>query len=221
MSRSCYISGFILLFWAVFSAGCASTSASGQHHASYNFASVDRTAVVAVEGAAGQEAAQNQIATMFNQYLMGKGYSPVERAQIQEVIEEQRFGQSELTSPNGAARLGRILNVDTVVLVNVPNYGETMSMSAQMVDTENAAIVWSASGAAKTGSGLNEKAGAFLGAVGGAVAGSKIEGTTGAVVGGATGGAGGALAGAGMTPQRQEQATKLIEELVTSLPNAA
>lgn len=216
VSSATKLFGAALFVFAAY--GCAAVDASGQHSAGYDFNSIDRTAVIAVEGAAGREAAQNQIGMMFNQHLMGKGYSPIERAQIQEVIKEQNFSHSKVTSGQGAAQLGRILNVDTVVLVNVPNYGEVMSMSAQMVDTDDASIVWSASGSARTGSGLNSKAGAFFGAIGGAVAGSQMEGTPGAVVGGATGGVGGAIAGEAMTPQRQKQATKLIQELITSLP---
>lgn len=201
-------------------AGCASTSASGEHDRNFDFSSIERVAVVAIEGAGASEAAQNQIGSMFNQRLMGKGYSPVERAQIRAVMDEQNFQQSDVTSPSNAAELGRIMNVDMVLLVNVPEYREKMSMSVQMVSTENAGIVWSASGSADTGGGLSEKAGALFGAAAGAAAGSEADGTRGAVAGGIAGAAAGDLAGESMTPRQQEQAAELIDELAKSLPDA-
>jgi hypothetical protein len=212
-----------MVLLAAFMAGCASTSGSGNYDQNYDFSSVKRVAVVAVEGASAvnREAAQNQIASMFNQQLLGKGYSPVERSQIKAVMDEQKFAQSDVTRASGAAQLGKILNVDTAVILNVPKYGQLMEMSAKMVDVESARIIWSANGSAKTGAGLNEKAGAFLGAVGGAVGGHQMDSTGGAVVGGAAGAAGGAVAGEAMTPQRQEQAAKLVKKLSESLPSSS
>jgi len=213
----------LMVLLAAFMAGCASTSGSGNYDQNYDFGSVKRVAVVAVEGASAvnREAAQNQIASMFNQQLLGKGYSPVERSQIKAVMDEQKFAQSDVTRAGGAAQLGKILNVDTAVILNVPQYGQLMEMSAKMVDVESARIIWSANGSAKTGAGLNEKAGAFLGAVGGAVGGHQMNDTGGAVVGGAAGAAGGAVAGEAMTPQRQEQAAKLVKKLSESLPGSS
>lgn len=199
-------------------AGCASTSGSGAHDASYDFAGIDRVAVVGIDVAGGSEASENQFGIMFNQVLLRKGYSPVERQQINEIIAEQEFQNSDMTRTSNAVELGRILNVDAVVVINVPRYGEHMEMSVQMMDTESAAVVWSASGAAKTGGGLTGSAGSLLGGVTGAVAGSEAEGTAGAVVGAGVGSAAGGIAGKAMTPERQEQAAKLIDKLAESLP---
>lgn len=222
MIRIVPVAGLVVLLSA-FMAGCASTSGSGNYDQNYDFASVKRVAVVAVEGASAmnREAAQNQIASMFNQQLLGKGYSPVERSQVKAVMEEQKFAQSDVTRASGAAELGKILNVDTAVILNVPKYGQLMEMSAKMVDVESARIIWSANGSAETGKGLNEKAGAVMGAVGGAVAGHQADHGSGAVVGGAAGAAGGSVAGEALTPQRQEQASKLVKKLSESLPSAS
>jgi uncharacterized protein YcfJ len=222
MIRIVPVAGLVVLLTA-FMAGCASTSGSGNYDQNYDFSSVKRVAVVAVEGASAmnREAAQNQIASMFNQQLLGKGYSPVERSQVKAVMEEQKFAQSDVTRASGAAQMGKILNVDTAVILNVPKYGQVMEMSAKMVDVESARIIWSANGSAETGKGLNEKAGAVLGAVGGAVAGHQADHGAGAVVGGAAGAAGGSVAGEALTPQRQEQASKLVKKLSESLPSAS
>lgn len=212
-------------FWALLAAamllaGCASTSGSGQHDTSYDFAGINRVAVVGIDVAGGSEAVENQFGIMFNQVLLRKGYSPVERQQIREIIAEQEFQNSDMTRPSNAAELGRILNVDAVVVINVPRYAERMEMSVQMMDTESAAVVWSAAGNATTGRGLTGSAGKLLGGVTGAAAGAEAEGTAGAVVGAGVGGAAGGLAGEAMTPQRQEQAANLVDKLSESLPSA-
>lgn len=218
MSRNALISGVMIAISALV-AGCASTSSSGEHDPGYDFTQIERTAVIAVEGAGGSEAAQNQVAAMFNEVLLRKGYSPVERAQVREIIDEQNFSNSQATSNQGAAELGRILNVDAVVTANVPEYGETMSISAQMMDVETAAILWTASGSGSTGSDLSEDVGGFFGATGGAAAGAEADGTVGALVGAAAGGVGGSLAGRAMTPEQQEQAAVLINEMSETLPD--
>jgi len=125
-----------LLMAIVLAVGCASVSGTGEYNRSYDFAGIERTAVVSVDGIGGQ-ANRDQVAAMFNQALLGLGYSPVERSRINTVIEEQDFSRSQITTAEGAARAGRILNVDTVVLVNVPEFGDNMSMTAQMIDVED------------------------------------------------------------------------------------
>jgi len=210
----------IVLLLAGLVTGCASVSGSGEHNPTYDFSSVERTAVVSVEGIGNNETVKAQIAAMTNQALLGKGYSPVERNQIQKVREEQEFSRSDLTSAANAAEFGRVLNVDTIVLVNIPKYDSEMSMSMQMVDAENATIVWSASGSADEGAGA--LAGGLFGAMIGAASGAAIGNTGEETLGGAAaGGASGALAGEAMKPQRQEQAANLINRLAESLPGPA
>lgn len=204
---------------ALLLAGCATTDVSGEHDRNYDFSSVERVAVIAVEGAGGSEAAQNQVAGMFNEALLRKGYSPVERSQIRELKAEQDFQHDDATTASGAAELGRILNVDTAIVVNVPDYGDSMSMSAQMIDVDDGAVVWSASGSGATRGGLSRRVGQLLGGTGGAVAGREAGGTTGAVIGGASGALAGDIAGETMTPQQQEQAAELVIELSDNMPD--
>ena len=207
----------VLLMAIVLAVGCASVSGTGEYNRSYDFAGIERTAVVSVDGIGGQ-ANRDQIAAMFNQALLGLGYSPVERSRINAVIEEQDFSRSQMTSADGAARAGRILNVDTVVLVSVPEFGDNMSMTAQMIDVEDGTIVWSASGNARTGANMTRRSGQLLGAVGGAIIGSEVGGTTGGVAGGVGGAVGGGIAGDALSRQRQEQSAVLVDQLTRSLP---
>ena len=197
---------------------CASVSGTGQHNQTYDFRNIERTAVISVEGIGG-EAARGQIASMFNQALLALGYSPIERSQINAVLEEQDFSRSAVTSASGAAQAGRILNVDSVVLVNLPEYGDNMSMSAQMIDVEDGTILWSASGSARTGADMTRRAGQLLGAIGGGIIGAEVGGdSTGAVVGGVGGAVGGDILGDRLSKQRQEQAAVLVDQLTQSLP---
>ena len=208
----------ILAALATLLAACASVSGSGEYNRSYDFTTIERTAVVSVEGVGGQSA-RDQIAGMFNQALLGLGYSPIERSQINAVLEEQDFSRSQITTANGAAQAGRVLNVDTVVLINIPQFGDNMSMSAQMVDVENGTILWSASGSARTGADMTRRAGQLLGAIGGGIIGSEVGGdSTGAVVGGVGGAVGGGIVGEALSKQRQEQAAVLVDQLTQSLP---
>lgn len=208
----------IVLMMALVLTACASVSGSGQYNQTYDFNRIERTAVVSVEGIGG-DAARDQIASMFNQALLGLGYSPIERSQINAVLEEQDFSRSAVTSASGAAQAGRILNVDSVVLINLPEFGDNMSMSAQMIDVEDGTILWSASGSARTGAGMTRRAGQLLGAIGGGIIGAEVGGdSTGAVVGGVGGAMGGDILGEALSRQRQEQAAVLIDQLTQSLP---
>ena len=208
----------LIALLALMVTACASVSGSGQYNQTYDFSSIERTAVVSVEGIGG-DAARDQIASMFNQALLGLGYSPIERSQINAVLEEQDFSRSAVTSASGAAQAGRILNVDSVVLVNLPEFGDNMSMSAQMIDVEDGTILWSASGSARTGADMTRRAGQLLGAIGGGIIGAEVGGdSTGAVVGGVGGAVGGDILGDRLSKQRQEQAAVLVDQLTQSLP---
>ena len=204
---------------ALLVAGCASVSGSGEHNRGYDFATVERTAVISVDGIGGQ-AARDQVASMFNQALLGRGYSPIERSQIKAILTEQDFSRSDVTTASGAARAGRILNVDSVVLVNIPEYGDDMSMSGQMVDVDDGTILWSASGSARSGANMTRRAGQILGAIGGGIIGARIgsDSTTGAIAGGVAGAMGGDVAGDALSRQRQEQTAVLVDQLTRSLP---
>ena len=38
--------------------------------------------------------------------------------------------------------MGQVLNVPAVMLINIPKYEEEMTITAKMVNVENARIVW-------------------------------------------------------------------------------
>ena len=123
----CALVGAVMLI-----GGCS----SGESYvkAGYDFTRLNKVAIVDVQGDISGEPAKNQIADFFAMELLKKGFEPVERAQVQTLLTEQKFQTSGLTSQEGAAKAGRILNVPAVLVVNIPNFGEQISMTAKMID---------------------------------------------------------------------------------------
>lgn len=199
----------------IFASGCASTDVAGNSKLGFNFSAIDKVAVVAIEGALESEAAKQQLTDMMNQQLLAKGYSPVERQQMLAVMQERDF---QTTSITGAAELGKVLNVGAVIIANIPNYKDQMSMSTKMVSVTDNSILWTANGTGDTGKGATQLLSGLGGALGGGLIGGAAGGRTGAVVGGLGGGALGAVGGATLSPQKEKQARELITQLFSSLP---
>lgn len=199
----------------IFAHGCASTDVAGNAKMGYNFSSIDKVAVVAIEGVLESEAAKQQLTDMMNSELLGKGYSPIERQQMLAVMQERDF---QTTSITGAASLGKVLNVGAVIIANIPSYKDQMTMSTKMVSVTDNSILWTANGTGNTGKGATQLLSGLTGAVGGGLIGGAAGGRTGAVLGGVGGGALGAVGGATLSPQKEKQARELIKQLFSSLP---
>jgi len=197
--------------------GCS----SGESYvkAGYNFAGLDKIAVVDVQGDINGDAAKNQIGDFFGMELLKKGFAPVERAEVQTLLKEQKFQTSGLTSPEGAAKAGRILNVSAVLVVNIPTFGNEMSMTAKMIDVEDASILWMGSGSGKTGKTLWTILGAAVGAGAGAATGSAVGGGDSTAIGGVAGGVLGGVAGHELSPQKAEKAQEMIKKICKQLPS--
>lgn len=179
---------------AMLSGGCS----SGESYvkAGYDFARVDKVAVVGVLGVLKAEASKDEVADLFLTELRKKRYSPLERAEVWSLLKEQKFQASDLTTQEGAARAGQILNVSTVLVVNIPECGEQISMAARMIDVETAGVVWMGSGIASTGGTLSAIFGAFTG-----------------------GSPGGGAAGSGLSLQEARKAREIVKEMCKSLPS--
>jgi hypothetical protein len=196
--------------------GCS----SGESYvkAGYDFTRLDKIAIVDVQGDISSEPAKNQIADFFGMELLKKGFEPVERAQVQTLLKEQKFQTSGLTSQEGAAKAGRILNVPAVLVVNIPNFGEQMSMTAKMINVETAGILWMGSGSGKTQKTLSTIFGAAAGAGAGAAAGAAVGGKDSTVIGGVAGGVLGGVAAHELSPQKAEKAQQVIKKICKGLP---
>ena len=193
--------------------GCA----TGESYvkAGFDFSKLDKVAIIEVSGAVRGDGAKNQIGDFFAMELLRKGYTPVERAQVQALLAEQEFQATDVTSTEGAARAGRILNVPTVLVVNIPNFGEEISMTAKMINVEDGSILWMGSGLGRTGRTLSTIAGAAAGAAAGVAASGDDNKTLGGIAGGVLGG----IAGRALSPQKAKQAQKIIKKMCESLPS--
>lgn len=205
---------YVLVIAILLIGGCS----SGESYvkAGYDFAGLDKIAIADVQGDVAGEAAKNQIADFFGMELLRRGYMPIERAQVQSLLEEHEFQASDLTTDEGAARAGRILNVPVVLVVNIPNFGEEMSMTAKMIDVEDGSVLWMGSGLGSTGRTLAT----IFGAAGGAAAGVAIAGgdTDDRTIGGIAGGVLGGVAGRALSPQKAQKAQEMIKKMCKSLP---
>ena len=205
----------ILLSIVIVSSGCS--TGEGRFLTGYNFTSVEKIAVVDVIGDTKSEAVKTQIANFFEMELLEKGYSPVERSQVQVLLEEQDFQASGITPEQSAVKAGKILNVPVVMLINIPKFGEDINMTAKMLDAEDGKVLWIGNGTAKTGKMFSTVLGAAAGAAAGAVISDQTGSdstTTGVVIGGVLGGA----AGYALSPQDAERARKTVKKMCDSLP---
>ena len=192
--------------------GCS--SGEGSFRAGYDFSSIDKIAVVEVTGYFKQEGVRNQIASFVEMELLERGYSPIERSRIQSLLDEQEFQASEITSANDAVKAGQILNVPVVLVVDVPEFGEDISVTGKMLDVKDASILWVGTGKASTGKFLTTA----LDATAGAVAGAAIDGdhkTEGAIGGGVLGG----VLGYTLSPKAADSARKAIGRMCDTLPS--
>lgn len=202
----------VLLGILIVVSGCA--SGEGSHRAGYDFASIEKIAIVEVTGYFKKEEVRNQIAGFFEMGLLERGYAPIERARVQFLLDEQEFQASDVTTSDEAVNAGKILNVPVVLLIDVPMFGNDINVSAKMIDVEDGSILWSSSGTGRTGKFLTTAIAATAGAIGGAMIDSDHK-AEGAVIGGVIAGA----AGYTLSPQAAERVKQVIEKMCDTLPS--
>lgn len=205
------------LLGALLVAGCASSEGESYATAGYNFAGLEKVAIVEVTGRVYGDAVKNQISNLFTMELMKRGYAVIERSQIQSILKEQEFQASDITTNEGAARAGAVLNVPAVLLIDIPKYKEKMEMSAKLIDVEDGTILWIGTGSGSTGKTLAT----IAGAVGGAALGAAVAGgdSSDRVVGGVIGGVVGGVAGNALSPDQEKQVKKIIKKVCDTLPS--
>lgn len=170
--------------------------------------------MVDVIGPVGGEAAKNQIADFFVMELLKKGYSPIERSQVQILLNEQKFQASDITSSEGVSKAGEILNVPVVLFINIPKFDEEISISVKMVDTEDGSILWMGSGSGTTGKTLSTVLGAVTGVFARAAVADEDDRAVGVIAGGVAGGAVGHL----LAPQTEQKVREITKTVCKTLP---
>ncbi|MBS3754864.1 MAG: hypothetical protein KGY56_04115 [Desulfobacterales bacterium] len=195
---------------------CATGCATGDSTISPAFhkAQPEKIAVVDVGGDIRGDAPKNQVEDYFTAEMLKKGYRMIERNRVNKVLAEQDFQRSERTTSSEAARIGKVLNVPAVVMLEANVEGEKVSVTGKMIDTETAEILWIGTGGGGSGKTLATAGGAILGALGG----SQIGSGSGRVVGGVAGGVLGGAAGKALSPQTAKVVQKAIKQMVAELP---
>ncbi|MHC4123863.1 MAG: CsgG/HfaB family protein [Planctomycetota bacterium] len=195
--------------------GCTSTESTARLN--YDFSKIDKIAVVDVVGRVKNEGIKNQISDLFTMELLKKGYTPIERSQVQTILKEQDFQKSEITTAEDAVKAGRILNVPVAMIVSVPEFKDKMSFTAKMVDVEDGSVFWVGAGEGETGKMLST----IFGAAAGAAVGVAVSGddSTNKTVGGVAGGVLGGVAGNALSPQASKKAREIIRKICKDLPH--
>ncbi len=123
-------------------------------------------------------------------------YSVIERKQLERILQEQNFSNSDRANPATAARIGKVLGVNSIIIGSITQFGaETKSLGggalashlggfgglgtksskanvvldARMVDTETGEIL-----AVASGKGVSSRSGVLLGGAGGGNAGGVV-----------------------------------------------
>jgi hypothetical protein len=197
-------------------AGCASSAGESYALAGYDFTSLQKVAIVEVTGRVYGDAVKDQVGSMFTMELMKRGYTVIERAQVQSILKEQEFQASDVTTDQEVARAGRVLNVPAVMVIGIPKYKEKMEMTAKMIEVETGTILWIGNGSGSTGKTLSTIVGAAAGAAIGAVAAGGDSSDR--VIGGVAGGVLGGVAGNALSPDQFEQVRKVVADTCEDMP---
>ena len=80
------------------------------------------------------------ISAIFTTYFSPKGYTLVERAQIEQIISEQGFQSTRLTQAQ-MVRIGRILNLQSIVVGDVNIVSDIYNLDVRVVDVEKGDII--------------------------------------------------------------------------------
>ncbi|QQE12614.1 glycine zipper 2TM domain-containing protein [Planctomycetota bacterium] len=200
--------------------GCA----SGESFTSSNmrFDALGRIGVVVSDGSDVLGKMQRkEVADLFGMQLMKKGYSIADRANLEEVITEVDFQQSSGITSGRKEKL-RIKNINTMLVVNVSEFGERISMTAKMSDVSSGELLWMGEGNGSLKKGLGTIGGGLVGGLSGAVLGSQFDDkNTGTAIGAGAGVAAGALVGNALEPEQAKLARKVIQKMTRDLPTVS
>lgn len=149
---------YILSIAVLFAGGCVSGESS--FRSGYDFGSLEKIAVVSIEGDVYSETAKDQIAEFFAMELLENGYAPIGRAQVRAFLGDQELELTDINAIEISTQVGAILKVPAVLVVSVPHFNEEITMTAQLINVQDGSTLWMGRGSGKTGRTIPE---AFLG----------------------------------------------------------
>lgn len=142
----------------------------------FNPSSIHKVAIVVQPG---KEVSQRQIEDEFIAVLFRKGYQVASRSDLEDIMKELNFQNTELTDKD-AARIGKMLNVPAVLVVAVTElsvsdhkmtlitagsqtrrtetrYEPHVSMGARLLSVETGEVLWIANESAQSKSGYESR----------------------------------------------------------------
>ena len=138
--------------------GCTMPTEQSSYRVGYDFSGVEKVAIVAVEGTIKSETARDQMAEFFAIELLEHGYSPIGRPQVRRILSRRAAEANEpelmdLSDPEAAVEIGVALKAPAALTINVPHFGETISITATMINVEDGSILWIAHGSGRGAGG--------------------------------------------------------------------
>ena len=82
-----------------------------------------RTAVSAAFGGTEVDAGAGITALLVKRLVQDGTYSVIERAKMDMILKEQNFSNSDRFNPNSAAKIGKLLGVDAIIVGNITQFG--------------------------------------------------------------------------------------------------
>ena len=151
---------YALLTSALLIGGCSIPVEESSARVGYDFSGIEKVAIVAVEGTIKSETARDQIAEFFAIELLEHGYAPIGRPQVRRILSRQAAEANEpdlmnLSNPEEAVEIGMALKAPAVLTINVPHFGETITITATMIDVEDGSILWIANSSGRGSTGVS------------------------------------------------------------------
>jgi hypothetical protein len=78
---------------------------------------------------------------LFNAFVNQRRFDFFERQQLEAILREQKLSQTELVDPATAARIGKIIGVEGILMVSVTETPQAVEIFARFVDVETSAVL--------------------------------------------------------------------------------
>lgn len=77
---------------------------------------------------------------------VGRGFEVVDRTYLKTILREQKLATTGLIDPSTAKKLGQIAGVDALITGTITPFGDSIRLSAKILDTSTAKVIGAASG---------------------------------------------------------------------------
>jgi hypothetical protein len=126
--------------------GCAdyytTTPANSYLRVGYDLSQVDQVGMVSVFGAVQSGIIRKQIENAFTAQILQKGYAPVVSEFLTRQLVQIQFDGGGMSPEVFAIEAGRALEYSTMLIVNVPNFSDEISVTAKLIDVESNSVIW-------------------------------------------------------------------------------